>query len=223
MGVNRWVGKLAVLGGLAIVGLAVPSPALAHCDSMDGPVVKAAQQALETGRVELVLVWVRPVDEPVIRDAFKRTLAVRKLGGEARELADLWFFETLVRVHREGEGEPYTGLKPAGWEPDPGIAAADRSLAAGSIDAFAAQASRELADEIRRRFERVKSLAAHDPADVETGRRYVHAYVEYIHFIEELHGMLHGAGHGAAPHADGAAPHAGGAQPHAGGAAAHGH
>ena len=29
----------------------------------------------------------------------------RKLGGEARALADHHFFETLVRLHRAGEGE----------------------------------------------------------------------------------------------------------------------
>ena len=92
--------------GMALLAVAFLTPAvvLAHCDGMDGPVVKAAQKALAEGNVNLVLVWVQPGDEGAIKTAFPKTLAVRKLSPEARELADMYFFETLVRIHRAGEG-----------------------------------------------------------------------------------------------------------------------
>lgn len=180
---------------IALASLATAAPAAAHCDSLDGPVVEAAREALATGEVERVLIWVRPGDEAEIRDAFARTQRVRREGGAARELADLWFFETLVRVHRAGEGAPYTGLKPAGYEPPAGIEAADRALGGGSIDDVANATAAELADALRERFQRVLALRDHDPADVEAGRRYVHAYVEYIHFVEAAHELLHGAAH----------------------------
>ena len=180
----------AVLAGLAVSA----SPAAAHCDSMDGPVVKAARLAIASGKVELVLVWVRPQDEPEIREAFARTLAVRRLGADAETLADRWFFETLVRVHRAGEGEPYTGLKPAGTEPSPGIAAADQAVALGNLDALAAGVTDHLGAALRERFERVQALRDYDPGDVEAGRRYVQAYVEFIHFVEQLHALIYGEG-----------------------------
>lgn len=123
-----------VLAALVVLPLLAPSSALAHCDGMDGPVVKAAQKALATGNVDLVLIWVQKADEGVIRNAFERTLAVRKLSPEARELADQYFFETLVRLHRAGEGAPYTGLQPAGRDLGPAIPAADRALDAGSAE-----------------------------------------------------------------------------------------
>jgi hypothetical protein len=85
----------------------------AHCDTLDGPVVVDARAALAAGDVTEVLKWVQAGDEPEIRAAFDRTLAVRAAGGAALELADTWFFETLVRVHRAGEGAPYTA-SPAG-------------------------------------------------------------------------------------------------------------
>jgi hypothetical protein len=44
----------------------------------DGPVVKAAQRALETRNPGLVLIWVHPEDEDEIQKAFDRTLAVRR-------------------------------------------------------------------------------------------------------------------------------------------------
>src|SRR5690348_8690252 len=107
-------------------------PAAAHCDGVDGPVVKAARAALDRGDVRLALAWVGPGDEPAIRTEFERAVAVRKLGPEARTLADTYFFETLVRLHRAGEGAPYTGLKPAGRDLGPVIPAADRAMETGS-------------------------------------------------------------------------------------------
>ncbi len=182
---------LAALAVLTAAGLALPAPAAAHCDSMDGPVVKAAQQALAGRDVSLALAWVRPQDEPAIREAFARTLQVRIAGGHTAELADLWFFETLVRIHRQGEGEPYTGLKPAGTTAD-GIAAADRALAQGSADALAGGVATHAAEALQAKFARVQRLAEYDPADVAAGQAYVAAYVEYIHFVEALHRVIHG-------------------------------
>jgi hypothetical protein len=176
---------------MALAAVAAPSPVAAHCDSLDGPVVKAARQALAAGDVARVLVWVRVQDEPEIRAAFARTVDVRKLGGQARELADLWFFETLVRVHRAGEGEPYTGLKPAGYQPPKGIVAADRALEDGSIQTLAQQVAGEVSISLIERYDRVRALAGYAPGDVEAGRRYVHVYVEFIHYVETLHELLH--------------------------------
>lgn len=119
---------------LTAVWLFAPNPALAHCDTLDGPVVLAAKAALEKKKITPALKWIQPGHEAELKAAFARTLAVRSQGKEARELADQFFFETLVRLHREGEGAPYTGLKPAGTKPDPAVAAADQALDRGKAD-----------------------------------------------------------------------------------------
>lgn len=181
-----------------VTGLVLVRPAAAHCDSMDGPVVRAAREALAAGDVTPVLKWVREEDEPEIRAAFRRTLRVRAGNAEARALADLWFFETLVRVHREGEGAPYRGLLPAGAAIDEGIEAADVALESGTIDSLVADLSARIEAGVRDRFERVHMLRAHADDSVEAGRSFVHAYVEYIHFIEALEDLL---AHGAVEHA----------------------
>jgi hypothetical protein len=187
-----------LLATFAAVALVTPSRAWAHCDSLDGPVVASARAALEAGDVALVLRWVRADDEAEIRAAFDRTLRVRAGAAEAREMADLWFFETLVRIHRAGEGAPYTGLKPAGWEPPSLVTAADASLVDGRVDALAARVSDHVARELRERHAHAMSLKDFAPADVEAGRRYVEAYVAYTHYLEALHHLLHGGeGHGA--------------------------
>jgi hypothetical protein len=165
--------------------------ALAHCDSLDGPVVGAARDALQAKDVGRVLVWVQKADEPVIRAAFARTLAVRKLGPEAKDLADMYFFETLVRVHRAGEGEPYTGLKPAGRDIGPAIPAADRALQTGDVEPLVRLLTERVAAGVRDRFSEARSLRGYRKDDVEAGRRFVAAYVEFIHYAEGAQGEHH--------------------------------
>ena len=161
--------------------------AWAHCDGLDGPVVAAARKALESGNVNYALIWVGSKDESELKSAFRQTLAVRKLGPEARELADRQLFETLVRLHRAGEGAPYTGLAPAGRDLGPAIPAADRSIASGNTDAVEAMLVAELKRALHESFERVQAHKRYDPNDVAAGREYVASYVEYIHFVERLH------------------------------------
>ncbi|MGD0338757.1 MAG: DUF6448 family protein [Bacteroidota bacterium] len=160
---------------------------LAHCDTMDGPVVQAAQKALETGNIDLVLIWVQQKYEGIIKEAFERTLAVRKLNAQAKELADMYFFETLVRLHRAGEGEPYTGLKPAGSGLSPATESADRALETGKIDPVIQLIGNNIKSGIGERFHKVMELKKEIGKSIEAGRAYVATYVEYVHYIERLH------------------------------------
>ena len=161
--------------------------ASAHCDGLDGPVVKAAQRALETNNVNLVLIWVQPPNEAELKTVFRQTVAVRKLTPEARALADRHLFETVVRLHRQGEGAPYTGLQPAGRDLGPAIPAADRAIESGGTGVLEALLVNELRSQLRESFAQVQAKRKYDPQNVEAGREYVKAYVEYIHFVERLH------------------------------------
>jgi uncharacterized protein DUF6448 len=181
--------RLALVGVLSLLAVATLGvrTALSHCDGLDGPVVKAAKNALQAGNVNLVLVWVQQRDEPEIRAAFQQTLLVRKQSPEAQALADRSFFETLVRVHRAGEGAPYTGLKPAGRDLGPAIPAADRALETGADGPLQDLLSDAVQRGLQAHFEALRTLRGYDPNDVAAGRRYVQAYVEFIHYVERIH------------------------------------
>lgn len=189
------LSKLALVWLTLAVASSSSGIALAHCDALDGPVAKDAAAALERRDVARVLRWVRASDEAAIRAAFDRTLRVRAKGDEARALADQFFLETLVRLHRAGEGEPFTGLKPAG-SIAPGLAAADEALRSGSIDALADDLAAEVRDGIRGRHAFAKLRARHADQGIAEGREYVAAYVDYVHYIESIHRLVqHGASH----------------------------
>ena len=183
---NKVSQVLAVAVGLGFFALA-PVRALAHCDGLDGPVVKAAQRALETRNPALVLIWVQEKDEPEIRHVFEQTLAVRELNAQARELADRFFFETLVRVHRTGEGAPFTGLKPAGRNLGPAIPAADAAVRVGSVDPVHRLLTEAVQQRLGEQFGDVIATKTFKSDDIAAGRAYIKAYVEFIHFVERLY------------------------------------
>jgi len=183
---NRILIRTVAGATAALALLAWPSSAAAHCDTLDGPVVKAARLALARGDVTPVLRWVPPEDEPEIRNAFERTLRVRQAGLEAQAVADQFFFETLVRVHRMAEGAPYTGLKPAG-SVEPAIALADRALETGSPNALIEELTSTVAQGVRARYAKATAAARSADTTVAAGRAFVAAYGQFIHYAEGLH------------------------------------
>lgn len=167
----------------------------AHCDTMDGPVVKDAQKAIEKNNVNYVLKWVRAEDEKEISDAFHLMMKVRPLSPDAKLLAEKYFFETLVRVHRSGEGMAFTGVKPSGTPVDEKILAADKSVESGDLSALEKMMPENQRPELNRRFKRVESLKNFDVNNVKAGREYIEAYVQFFHYAEgetEDHQDKHG-------------------------------
>jgi hypothetical protein len=183
--------QLAILITTFAVVLARMNPTMAHCDGMDGPVVKAAQKALSSGNVNLVLVWVQKADEEQVKQAFDQTRIVRKLSPEAQALADKYFFETLVRIHRAGEGASYTGLKPAGRDLGPAIPLAGESLVSGNVDSLVELVIDETREGLTKRFEHAIKTRDYAPSDVESGREFVRAYVMFIHYVEGVYKAAH--------------------------------
>jgi hypothetical protein len=171
----------------------------AHCDTMDGPVVTLGAKALEKGDVTLVLPWVASDKEREIREAFVLAVAVREKGAKEKELADLYFFETLVRVHREGEGAPFMGLKPAGLDLGPAIPAADKALETGNPKPMLALLEEKIHQGIHKYYVEAMEKKKHAGESVEAGRAFVQAYVPFLHFVERLYTdattpIAHGAG-----------------------------
>jgi len=188
---NKYIGMLVfimIFGSMFFFTKSI----YAHCDTLEGPVVETAKKALASGDVTPLLKWVAADDEQMIRTAFQKTLEVRKLGPQARNLADMYFFETLVRIHRAGEGAPYTGLKP-GTAVDPAVALADKALESGSVDKLVNTLNDATAKGIRERFHRALQAKKHADESVAAGREFVESYVIFTHYVEGLHTIIKGA------------------------------
>jgi hypothetical protein len=158
---------------------------------MDGPVVKAAMRALDKANVDLILPFVPEAGAGEVTAAFERTMMARDLGPAAREVGDLHFFETVVRLHRMGEGAPYTGLKPAGSSEGPVIPLAEAAVASGSADEVREFLEGELRAELERRLATVTALAPGAEESVAMAREYVEAMLGFELYTHKTYLAIH--------------------------------
>lgn len=189
---------------LAVV-LLQPLRASAHCDTMDGPTAQDGLQALETGNIALALKWVSPADEGELREVYDKARTARDQGAAAREVADRWFVENLIRVHRAGEGASFSGVQPHGVPVDERVAAADAAIAQGDLAPLAGLVPADRWAELERRFATVLERREYDVTDVVAGRSYIAAYVSFFKYAEgedhdHDHGHSHDHGHAHAGH-----------------------
>ena len=185
MKMNQLFRIALVLLGVGVLCVSGNKNAFAHCDTLDGPVVQDAWKAIEAKDVTPVLKWVKQGDEKKIRTAFSRVLTPKK-DKKAQEAAQHQFFVTLVKIHRTGEGAPFTGLKPAG-KVEPVIAEADRALATGSSDGLVKLILDDATAGIRSRYEKAATAYKSKDENVAQGREFVEAYVEFTHYVERIH------------------------------------
>jgi hypothetical protein len=165
-----------------------------HCDTLDGPVVKAAKLALEKGNANYILPWVPKNAEAELRKAFEKTLQARKQGKEAMDLADFWFFETAVRLHREGEGAPYTGLKPEGLDWGPVVPRAEKAIEKGNPKEVIDFITHTVQKELEERFNRAMAKKNFDTNDVDAAREYVQAELGFVLYSHGLYSTITGRG-----------------------------
>lgn len=162
----------------------IPNNIYAHCDTLDGPVVKDAKIALQNKDVTPVLKWIKAENEKDIKELFNKTLAEIAHNPNNKEAAEMKFFSELVRIHRAGEGASFEGLKPAG-EVEPIVKAADEAIEKGSIG----ELNKTLTAGTEERFNRVMATIRHKDESVKAGREYVEAYVDFMHYVEKLYSV----------------------------------
>lgn len=182
---------LMLLGMIMAAGTIIwitPVRAFAHCDTMDGPTAKDGQKALESGNINYALKWIQEEFEGELKEVFELSRRVRGLNEDAKELADRYFIENLIRIHRAGEGASYGGVKPHGVPIDEKVAAADQSIATGTLKPLEGLVTPQVMQELDGLFEKAMALKDFDPDDVPAARDYIEAYV---HFFKKAEGENH--------------------------------
>jgi hypothetical protein len=187
--INKKICRGAVVALSALLILITAQSINSHCDSEDGPILPEARRALETGDPSPLLKWVAPENEIEIKTLFAEVRQIRSESDDARKIVDRYFLETFIRLHRQSEGEPYTGIKPTGLIPAI-FKAGDAALNSEDVQQLADEISKTVRSEIVSRFNTALERKRHMDDNVEAGRKYVEAYVSYMHFLEGLHHYL---------------------------------
>ena len=122
------------------------------------------------------------------------------MGPEAQDLADHYFFETAVRLHRQGEGAAYTGLKTE-TDHGPALAAADEALETGSLEDVYAVLDEAIQRGVAEKYEAIQTAraAAAEENTVEAQRERVEAELIFENYVYGLYNTALGQ----TPHAEG--------------------
>ena len=163
------------------------APAAPPRDGAPGRGAPAPRDALAQDNVDLVLPYVKADQEAELTAAFDQTMAIRDSSPEVQKLADQYFVETSVRLHRVGEGASYTGLKDD-VEISPGLAAAEQSLESGTSDRVFKVLKRDLRTELTDRFNHVLETRDAEQANpsVATARERAEAELMFEKYILEI-------------------------------------
>lgn len=190
---SKLLKSALLLSLFAIFSLVNIQPASAHCDSYDGPALVDASKALETNNVDLIKKWISAEDESEVVALFHKTYSLKGGDQEVYEIVKKHFYETFVRLHREMEGAPFTGLKPAGTTA-PITVMSDKALATDDFGSLLKALNKHVNSQLQEKYNKVAALYKVKDNSVEEGRRYVDAYVDYTHSVEAVHDILAGGG-----------------------------
>lgn len=190
---KRSFGKAMLLLGMIMFAFSIPT--FAHCDSYDGPVIQDALKALSKKDVSYVMKWIKKDQEVEVTTLFNKTVSLKNSDAEIYSIVEKHFLETLVRLHRETEGAPFTGLKPAG-STTPIVQMADKSIENKEVKNLLTNLNKHIQKVINEKFEKVNALSKVKDNSTSEGRAYVKAYVDYTHTLEAIEGVLeHGGEH----------------------------
>ena len=171
---------------------------MAHCDAKNGPVAMDARKALSDVNFETVAIWVGQEQHKELHAAFDQAIDVYQMGDKAKELAEQYFMETAVRLHREAEGMTYTGLKPA--QPLPkDIAKAERALDTGNLEPVTDMLTAEMKQKMQHLLKKARMAKQNKDKSLVAGRKWADAYVKYVIYVHGLYktiqaGPAHGVG-----------------------------
>jgi hypothetical protein len=152
--------------------------AAAERDLADEIVAQAARDALRTGDFTPIVIWVQKPQEQALHAAFRQTQAVRVLNREARELADEYFVDVAVRLHREAERDLFDG---------PARRAATRALAEHDGEIVVDVIVDRMRANLRARLRDVAQRRDFARGDVAGGRAYVASYTAFLRYAAALY------------------------------------
>jgi len=190
---NNLLKLVFTLSLIVIFSIASMQPALAHCDSYDGPALIDAEKALETNNVDLILKWINSDMESEVVPLFHKTYSLKNGDPEIYEIIKKHFYETFIRLHREMEGAPFTGLKPAGTTAQITVMS-DKALETSDFNSLLKALNNHINSVLQEKFDKTEALYKVRNNSVEQGRAYVEAYVDYTHSVEAVHDILLGGG-----------------------------
>jgi hypothetical protein len=156
-------------------------------DITNGSVMDAAKMALDTGNVNYVLIWVPEASENKLKNLFAKTVCERRDRKDVQDIAFDWYFETVNRLHRAGEGTLYTCMNLAGLDERSVVPKVKRVIETGEAEEIIGFIPKTQEHDFRHRFRHVMEKKNYDVNNVVDGRAYVAAFTDFIVYLHHIY------------------------------------
>ena len=163
-------------------------------DPHNGPVMRAAKMALETGNANYVLIWVSEKSENTLKNLLEKTYCERSSRKNLQNRAIDWYFETVNRFHLANKGALYTCLKPGGLDENPIVPKVERAIETGNFEKIIGVIPNTHAADVREHFHHVMDKRNYDLNNIAAGRAYVSAFFDFIGYVHNLSSVIPGEG-----------------------------
>jgi hypothetical protein len=158
-----------------------------HCKTRNGPAVRAAVRALETGNVNYVLIWVPEEAEKKLKNLFEKTYCEYKVRKDGAHVTIDWYLKTVNRLHKLGENRQNTGITTAGLNESPFILIVENAIETEDPKEAIRVISEAREDDIRYHFHQVLDKKNYDVNNISAGRAFVTAFTDFIVYLHDLY------------------------------------
>ncbi len=110
-----------------------------------------------------------------------------KAGKDAKEVADDWFFENTIRLHRAEKEHRTPGMKPAGLSEGPVVPRAEKAIETGDPKESIGFILKTVEDDLTHRFHHVMEKKKYDVNDVAAGREFIEAFIGWVVYSHHLY------------------------------------
>lgn len=146
----------------------------------NGPVMRAAKMALETGNVDYILIWVPEESANTLKNLLEKTCCERTTRRKARNHSVEWYMQTINRLHSEYFRPHDLNISTKTAEERRTILQVEKACETGNFDEIATVMQVTSDEEIRRRFNEVLDKSDYDVDNIAAGRAYVSAFTDFI-------------------------------------------
>jgi len=155
-------------------------------DLLNGPVIRAAKTALETGDANYIVIWVPEESENTLKNLLEKTCCTQRIKNNMQNRAIDWYFDTVNRLCFVDRKMMFTGLKSDGCNENLIISKAVKAIETGSVEIITDNIPVAYEDEVKQRFRQVINKKNYPVNNPTAGRAYVSAFFEFMGYVQSL-------------------------------------
>jgi hypothetical protein len=155
-------------------------------DEMQGPVVKAAKMALETGNVNYILIWLPEESENTLKNLLEKTCCTRSSRMNMKNRAYDWYFEMVNRFFNIGRPRDNLTIR-GGLAEKPLDLKVDKAIESGNFEEIRDIIPVTHEADAKQRFLHVMNMRNYPVNNIAEGRAYVSAFFDFNRYMHDLY------------------------------------